>query len=191
MAKCHPFFYTIVMKNPWKKLGSKLVYSNPWISVEEHQVITPAGGESIYGKVHFKNKALAIIPLDQENHTWIVGQFRYTLDEYTWEIPMGGGPVGESLLENAKRELKEETGLTAAKWTEILRLHTSNSVADEESFVFLAEELTLGEPEFEETEDLEIVRLPFSEALEMVKEGKITDAISVAGLLRAATLLDV
>lgn len=177
------------MKNPWKKLDSKLVYSNPWINVEEHQVIMPTGGESIYGKVHFKNKALAIIPLDDDNHTWLVGQFRYTLDEYTWEIPMGGGPVGESLLENAKRELKEETGLTAAKWTEILRLHTSNSVTDEESFVFLAEELTLGDPEFEETEDLEIVRLPFSEALEMAQQGKITDAISVAGLLKAATLL--
>lgn len=178
------------MKNPWKKLGSKLVYSNPWINVEEHQVITPAGGEGIYGKVHFKNKALAIIPLDRDNHTWLVGQFRYTLDEYTWEIPMGGGPIGENLLENAKRELKEETGLMAGKWTEILRLHTSNSVSDEESFVFLAEDLTPGEPEFEETEDLEIVRLPVTKAIEMVKEGKITDAISVAGLLKAAILLD-
>jgi len=176
--------------NPWKTIRKKFIYQNPWIKVEEHDVINPSGNEGIYGQVSFKNKALGIIPIDEEGYTWLVGQYRYTLDEYSWEIPMGGGPIGLDLLESAQRELREETGLSAGKWERIMRIHTSNSVTDEEGFVFLARELTHGETEFEDTEQLNIKRLPFSEALEMVMEGEITDAISVAGLLKAAKLLN-
>jgi ADP-ribose pyrophosphatase len=179
----------ISMENPWKTLKKKLIYSNPWIKLEEHDVITPAGTQSIYGKVLFQNKAVAIIPIDNELNTWLIGQYRYTLDEYSWEIPMGGGPIGTDVLESAQRELKEETGLSAAKWTEIMRVHPSNSVSDEEGFVFLAEDLTSGETEFEDTEKLEILKLPLSEAIEKVMCGEITDAISVAGLLKAGKLL--
>lgn len=177
------------MDNPWKTLKKKLVYSNPWISLEEHDVLTPAGTEGIYGKVLFKNKAVAIIPIDSELNTWLIGQYRYTLDEYSWEIPMGGGPVNTDVLESAQRELKEETGLSAAKWTEIMRIHPSNSVSDEEGFVFLAEDLSYGETEFEDTEKLEIIKLPLSEAIDKVMKGEITDAISVAGLLKAGRML--
>lgn len=177
------------MDNPWKTLKKKLVYSNPWISLEEHDVLTPAGTEGIYGKVLFKNKAVAIIPIDSELNTWLIGQYRYTLDEYSWEIPMGGGPVDTDVLESAQRELKEETGLSAAKWTEIMRIHPSNSVSDEEGFVFLAEDLSYGETEFEDTEKLEIIKLPLSEAIDKVMKGEITDAISVAGLLKAGRML--
>lgn len=176
-------------ENPWKTLSKKPIYENPWIRVEEHQVITPAGKEGIYGKVHFKNRAMAIIPIDYEGYTWLVGQYRYTLDEYSWEIPMGGGPNDLDLLESAKRELKEETGLLANKWTELLKIHTSNSVTDEWGLIYLAEDLTLGETEFEETEQLLIKKLLFQEALEMVMSGQITDSISVAGLLKAARIL--
>lgn len=179
----------ILMDNPWKTLKKKLIYSNPWITLEEHDVITPAGTQSIYGKVLFQNKAVAIIPIDGDLNTWLIGQYRYTLDEYSWEIPMGGGPIGTDILASAKRELKEETGLSAAKWTEIMRIHPSNSVSDEEGFVFMAEDLTPGETEFEDTEKLEIVKLPLSEAIDKVMRGEITDAISVAGLLKAARLL--
>lgn len=178
-------------KNPWTFVAKRAVYDNPWINLEEHQVINPAGNEGIYGKVSFKNKALGIIPVDENGNTWLVGQYRYTLDEYSWEIPMGGGPLEIDMLESAQRELKEETGLTAAKWTNIMRIHTSNSVTDEEGFVFLAEELTQGETEFEETEVLQIKKLPLSAALQMVMEGQITDAISIAGLLKAARILKV
>jgi len=177
------------MNNPWKTLKKKLIYSNPWIKLEEHDVITPAGTEGIYGKVLFQNKAVAIIPVDEEGNTWLIGQFRYTLNEYSWEIPMGGGPLGSSVLKSAQRELKEETGLLANKWTEIMRIHPSNSVSDEEGFVFLAEELTPGRTEFEDTEVLEIQKIPLNEAIEMVMKGEITDAISVAGLLKAGRLL--
>ena len=168
----------------WKKLASKIVYDNPWITVREDQVINPGGSENQSGHVHFKNKAVAIIPLDEEGNTWIVGQDRYTLGTYSWEVPMGGATSDENPLAAAKRELKEETGLTAEKWTEIMHLHTSNSITDEEGFVFVAEELSVGEPEFDETEKLEIRKLPLFEAVEMVEHGKITDAVSVAALLR-------
>ena len=179
------------VKNPWQTLATKAIYKNPWISVREDQVINPKGGKGIYGVVSFKNKALGIIPIDEEMNTWLVGQYRYALNEYSWEIPMGGGLLENDILESAKRELKEETGFTAAKWTKICRLHTSNSVTDEEGFVYLAQELTAGETEFEETEDLKIWKLPFKEAVEMVMRDEITDAISVAGILKAARLLGV
>lgn len=178
-----------MMINPWKKISERKVYDNPWIRVDEHQVITPGQKEGIYGKVSFKNMAIGIVPLDEDLHTWLVGQYRYTLDEYSWEIPMGGGPLEVDALLSAKRELKEETGLMADKWTEIMKIHTSNSVTDEVGFVYLAEELQQGETEFDDTEDLKIWRLPFSEALDLVMKGQITDGISIAAILKTAIIL--
>jgi 8-oxo-dGTP pyrophosphatase MutT (NUDIX family) len=171
-------------KNPWTTLSGEEKYDNRWINVTEYQVINPGGGRGIYGKVHFKNKAIGIIPVDSEGNTWLVGQFRYTLNEFHWEIPEGGAPLTEPPLEAAKRELKEETGLTAKKWSQIARLHTSNSVTDEEGFVFLAEDLEHGENQLEETEaDLKVMKLPLKKAIEMVKQGTITDSMSMIGLL--------
>ena len=175
------------MLNPWTTLSSKNIYDNPWIKVEEHQVINPAGGEGIYGKVHFKNKAIGIIPLDDQLNTWLVGQFRYPLNEWSWEIPEGGGGIDMDIVASAQRELKEETGIEAKKWTPMVRTHLSNSVSDEEGFVFLAEELIYGKPQLEDTEaDLKVWKLPFREALQMVLDGKITDSLSVMGILRVA-----
>lgn len=186
-----PFFYIVHMKpNPWKKKEGKVIFDNPWITVEEDQVINPGGGNSQYGKVLFKNFAIGIIPLDEDINTWLVGQWRYTLDEYTWEIPMGGGPLDVDRLESAKRELKEETGLTATKWTEFLKMHTSNSVTNEVGYAFLAEDLTKGDTAFEETEDLEIRKLPFWEAHAMVLNGQITDSLSMVAILKLGKLLD-
>ncbi len=175
--------------NPWKTLSTRPLYDNPWISVREDQVINPKGGKGIYGVVHFKNKAIGIIPVDEEGYTWLVGQYRYALEEYCWEIPMGGGPLAIDILESARRELQEETGFTAAKWTMIARIHTSNSVTDEEGFVFLAEGLTPGETAPEETEDLVVRKLHLREAVAMVMDNRITDSISVGGILKAARML--
>lgn len=175
--------------NPWQTLSSEVKYHNPWISVREDQVLNPAGGRGIYGVVTMKNKALGIVPIDAEGNTWLVGQYRYPLNEYSWEIPMGGGLVELDILESAQRELKEETGLTARRWTRIARLHTSNSVTDEEGFVFLAEDLEAGDTEPEETEDLRLWKLPLSEAVQMVMDDRITDGVSVAGLLKAEKVL--
>jgi 8-oxo-dGTP pyrophosphatase MutT (NUDIX family) len=167
----------------WKKLSSKKIYDNPWITVVEDQVINPGGGQSQYGVVHFKNKAIAIVPLDNDGNTWLVGQERYTLGSYTWELPMGGAADGEEPIDAARRELKEETGLTASRWSQILRLHVSNSITDEEGFVFVAQTLEEGEPDFDETEDLQIRKLPLADAVAMIGRGEITDAISIAALL--------
>ena len=175
--------------NIWKTLSSRTVYSNRWIELTEHEVINPAGGKGLYGKVHFKNKAIGIIALDNQGNTWLVGQFRYTLQAWSWEIPEGGGPLAEEPLQAAQRELKEETGLTARRWTELLRLHTSNSVTDEEAIIFLAEELEEGQNNPEDTEaDLKVRKLPLKEAIDMAMRGEITDSMSVAALLKLARL---
>lgn len=170
----------------WKKLDSRVVFENPWMQVLEDHVINPGGGENLYGHVHFRNRAVAIIPLDDENYTWLVGQQRYTLGEYSWELPMGGAPLDEEPLAAAKRELKEETGLIARSWTELMRLHMSNSITDESGVAYVARDLEQGETEFEETEDLAIRRLPLPDAIDMCLEGEITDAMSVAALYRLA-----
>lgn len=177
--------------NPWITKEIKKIYQNPWIKLEEHKVINPAGKEGIYGKVHFENLAMGIIPVDTDLNTWLIGQYRYPLHEYSWEIPMGGGLIGIDMLQSAQRELKEETGLIASKWTKIMKIHTSNSVTDEVGWVYLAEDLEQQETEFEETEVLQIKKLPFRQALEMVMQGDITDGISIAGLLKAARILNI
>ena len=171
-------------ENPWKKISAHVKYDNPWINLTEYQVITPAGTEGIYGKVHFKNIAVGVIAIDTENNTYLVGQYRFPLDLYSWEIPEGGCPEGTDWLEAAKRELKEETGFEAGKWTEILQMHVSNSVSDEFAVVYVAEELIAGASEPEETEDLQIIKMPFTQAVQWVIEGKITDSISVAAILK-------
>lgn len=176
------------LHNPWQRLSRKEIYNNPWIIVYEDQVINPRGGQGIYGQVSFKNKAIGIIPIDEDLNTWLVGQYRYTLHEYSWEIPMGGGDARIDPLESARRELKEETGLSAQRWQNIMRIHTSNSVTDEEGFIFLAQDLAQGATEFDETEDLAIKKVRLSEAVNMVMHGKITDAISIAGLLKVARM---
>ena len=175
-------------ENPWKTLSGKLVYENQWIRVDEYDVINPNGGKGIYGKVSFKGKAVATIPIDDEGNTWLVGQYRYTLDEYSWELPMGAVPADETYESGALRELKEETGLTAQKLEFLCKIHTSNSVTDEVGMVYVARELKEGAPEFDDTEDIKIWKLPFAEALNMVLEGKITDSLSVAGILKLARL---
>lgn len=168
----------------WKTLDSRVVYDNAWITLREDRVINPGGGENEYGHVHFKNKAVAIVPLDEDNNTWIVGQDRYTLGEYSWEVPMGGSDADEDPLQTAHRELKEETGLTAASMTPLMRLHTSNSITDEEGFVFIARDLETGDPQFDEMEVLDVRKLPLAEVVAMIERGEITDAISVAAILR-------
>jgi 8-oxo-dGTP pyrophosphatase MutT (NUDIX family) len=174
----------------WKKLSSRTVFENDWMRVLEDHVINPGGGENQYGHVQFKNLAVAIIPVDEEGNTWLVGQDRYTLNSYSWELPMGGAPKEEEPLAAAKRELKEETGLTAERWSELMRLHTSNSITDESAIVFVAEGLTEGDTAFEEAEDLSIRKLALADAVAMVNAGEITDAVSVAALLRYSAIIE-
>ena len=168
--------------NPWKVIESKEVYENPWISVTEFDVINPSGGAGIYGKVHFKNRALGIIAMDNEGQIWLVGQFRFTLDAFSWEIPEGGGPLGTDPLESAKRELREETGLIADNWEKLLEIHLSNSVSDEFGIIYLATGLRQGVSEPEETEKLHIQKISLEDAYNMVLKHQITDSMSIAAV---------
>ncbi len=169
--------------NPWITHQKREVYSNPWISVIESKVTTPTGTPGIYGVVHYKNRAVGVIPIDDQNHTWLVGQYRYPTDTYEWEIPEGGAPCDESLEECAHRELREETGLSAEHLELLIGdLQLSNSVSDERAYFYVARGLTRGEAEPEETEQIRVRRLPLSEAFAMVDRGEIRDAMSVLAL---------
>lgn len=176
-------------ENPWQITSQKNVYDNPWINLTEYQVINPSGNPGIYGKVHFKNLAIGVLPLDDEMNTWLVGQYRFPLDAYSWEMPEGGGLHGIEPLESAKRELLEETGLKASDWSELQRLHLSNSISDELSIIYLARGLQQFEAEPEDTEQLVVKKLPFNEVYQMVCDGKITDSMTVAAVLKVRLLL--
>ncbi len=176
-------------RNSWVTRGKTVKYETPWISVAEHDVINPSGKPSIYGVVSFKNLAIGVLPLDEEHNTWLVGQWRYPLEQYSWEIPEGGGPKGEQPLDAAKRELKEETGLIASEYREICRIHTSNSVSDEYAIIYAAKGLTQSESEPEDSEDLQVRKVTFDEAFNMVMNGEITDSLSVAAILKAKILI--
>jgi len=176
-------------KNPWQILSAKQVYDNKWINLTEYDVINPGGGKGIYGKVHFKNVAIGIVVLDVDLNTWLVGQYRFTLNEYSWEIPEGGGALDTEPLNSAKRELLEETGLIAKEWRPILRMHLSNSVSDEHSITYLARQLEQHTPMPEETEQLVVKKLPFEEAWQMTETGMITDAMSVAAIQKVKWML--
>lgn len=168
-------------RGPWKVRGSRNVYENPWISVREDEVVRPDGEPGIYGVVHYKNSAVGVLPVE-DGHVYLVGQYRYPLGEYSWEIPEGGCPEGEEPLQAARRELKEETGLTAERWEELGEAHLSNSVADERAVWFLATGLVSGEQEPDGTEVVEVRRVPLQEALGMALDGRITDALSILAI---------
>ena len=182
---------TPLAMGPWQRKSREWVYQNPWISVAHDEVITPAGTDGIYGVVHFKSQAIGIVAVDAEHNTWLVGQHRYALDEYSWEIPMGGGPLGADPLLTAQQELQQETGLYGGQWERLFRLHTSNSVTDEQGYVFMASDLKQGPQQLEASEsDLVVKKLPVSAALDMIKGGDITDVISIAALLAVARRLN-
>jgi len=175
--------------NPWQITSQKEIYDNPWINLTEYQVINPSGNPGIYGKIHFKNIAIGILPLDDEMNTYLVGQYRFALGQYSWEMPEGGGPLGIDPIESAKRELLEETGLKAEDWSELVRIHLSNSVSDELSIIYLARNLAQFEAEPEDTEQLIVKKLPFETVYQMVCDGEITDSMTVAAVLKLKLLM--
>ena len=176
-------------ENPWTVIDKNTVYENPWIELIHHNVLNPSGGKGIYGKVHFKNKAIGVIAIDKEQNTYLVGQYRFPINQYSWELPEGGCPIEMDSLQAAKRELLEETGLIAANWLRLGDGFLSNSVSDEYAEYYLATELEQHESEPEDTEQLIVKKLPLKEVFSMVKEGKITDALSLIPLLRLEIML--
>jgi len=172
----------------WKCTSQKTVYDNPWINVSHQEVLRPNGSEGIYGVVHFKSRALGVVAIDADGMIIFVKQSRYTLNEYTYEIPEGGGPFDEDPLDAIKRELEEETGFCARSWQKILTMHTSNSVTDETGYLYLAEDLYSGQQMLEDSEDIEVLRFSMEQALEMIDDGSITDSLTIAGILKVALM---
>ena len=175
--------------NPWKTISEETAYENAWIRVEHHEVLNPAGNPGIYGKVHYKNTAISIVAVDSEGFTYLVGQFRYTLNAYSWEIPEGGGSRLLEPLESAKRELLEEVGIEALDWQLIQELDLSNSATDEVAYTFLARNLTYKKAQPEDSEQLTIKKIPFQSFYEMVEKGEIRDAITVSACYKVKMML--
>jgi 8-oxo-dGTP pyrophosphatase MutT (NUDIX family) len=171
---------------PWRRLARRVAYENPWITVWHDEVVRPDGGPGIYGVVHFPGLAAGVVVLDDDDRVLLVGQHRYTIDAYSWEIPEGGVAPGEDPLTGARRELLEETGLVATNWREICRFHLSNSVTDEAGHLYLATGLRQEDAAPEATEELELRWVSFAEALAMTCDGRITDAMAIMAIQRLA-----
>ncbi|HEX7474055.1 MAG TPA: NUDIX hydrolase [Candidatus Limnocylindrales bacterium] len=172
--------------NPWRRVSRRVAYVNQWLTLWHDDVIRPDGQPGIYGVVHFANVAIGVLAIDDRDHVLLIGQYRYTLDSYSWEIPEGGGGPDESPLDAARRELAEESGFEAATWREVGRVCLSNSVTDETAVIFVATDLTEGAAAPEATEVLQTRWVPFDEALAMTLDGRISDALSILALQREA-----
>ena len=179
----------MIKRGPWTTLKEELRYETPWISVSHHEILDPSGQQGIYGVVHFKNLAIGVVPLDADLNTWIVGQYRYPVRAYSWEIPEGGGKRNIPPQVSAERELREEAGIVALRWTEILRMDLSNSASDEEVVLYVAQGLTFFEPEPDHNEELVLRKLPFAELYAMVTRGEVRDSLTVAAVLRVQLML--
>lgn len=171
---------------PWVRRSRRVAYENAWISVWDDVVVRPDGGPGVYGVVHFANLAAGVVVLDEHDRVLLVGQHRYPLDAWSWEIPEGGVAPAEAPLDGMRRELREETGVEAAEWIELARFHLSNSVSDEAGILYLATIITHGAADPEPTEEIESRWVPFDEALAMTLDSRITDAMSIIGLQRVA-----
>ena len=172
--------------NPWIRRSRATVYENPWIEVLHDEVTRPNGEPGIYGVVHFRSRAVGVVALDADDRVLLVGQYRYTLDRYSWEIPEGGNPLDEDPLDGARRELAEETGYEARSWRELTRFTLSNSVTDEEGVMFVATDLTEGQASPDPTEALQVRWVAFADALDMVASGEIHDVMTQVALLSVA-----
>ncbi|WPZ33643.1 NUDIX hydrolase [Thalassobaculum sp. OXR-137] len=179
---------TPARRGPWIVNATRRVYDNPWIGISEHDVTDPGGNPGLYGVCEVKSVAVGIVPVDAQGHVWLVGQHRFPRDYYSWELPEGGGRLDVPPIDSARRELKEETGLTAGNWLEILHTDFSNAISDEIGVGFLAWDLTVGDADPDPDEKIDIRRLPFAAALEMALAGEIRDAFSQNMLMKVEIL---
>jgi 8-oxo-dGTP pyrophosphatase MutT (NUDIX family) len=177
------------MENPWKINSSKDLYENPWISLTEYKVEDPSGNPGLYTTIKFRNRAVGILPLDKNLNTWIVGQYRFPLNKYSWEIPEGGVLDSEELEKGALRELSEETGINASKLRLISEFNTSNSVTSEEAYIYLAEDLEEGDAHPDPDEQLVVKKIPFSELYQMVLNGEISDSLTIIAVYKVEYLI--
>lgn len=170
---------------PWRINAKRIAFDNPWIKVVDHNVTHPDGSPGEYGVVRFKNIAIGVLPIDAGGRAPLVGQHRFPLDRYSWELPEGGGPLDIDPLESAKRELAEETGLSAAAWAPLSAFDISNSVTDERAICYLAWDLKDGAAAPEPSEALTVKWVSYKDLLEMVMTGEITDSLTIVMTLTA------
>jgi 8-oxo-dGTP pyrophosphatase MutT (NUDIX family) len=179
---------------PWTRLAGREVYENPWIRVREDQVLHPDGSRGIYGTIHYKHTAVGVVAIDSQGRVILVGQHRYPFDLYFWELPEGGCPIAGEGAElpavSAARELREETGFTAARWDYLGPFVLSNSTSNEAGHLYLARDLSPGPAQPDPSERIEVKAVDFREAFRMAMEGEITESITVMGLARARHFLD-
>jgi len=176
--------------NPWTVLDRRIAYDNPWIQVIEHDVLNPAGKPGLYGVVHVKSLAVGVLPLDEDGSTYLVGQFRFPGEYFSWELPEGGGAMEEPGEVSGARELREETGLVARNWHQFLRMDLSNAISDEMAVGLFAWDLEQHPAEPEDEERITVRRVPFGAALEMVMSGEIIDSFAQTMLFKARLLAD-
>lgn len=173
-------------KSPWKRESAQYVYQNPWIKVREDQVLRPDGKPGIYGVVE-TDLAVGVIAVNDQQKITLVGQWRYAINRWSWEIVEGAAYPQESPIEAAKRELREEAGWTAKRYAQLGGdIFLSNSFTDERALVFLAEGLDPVPPEPDPTEQLELRYESLDTCLELMRSGEINDAITLIGLSRYA-----
>ncbi len=175
--------------NPWKTLDTKTVHESPWIKVDHHKVINPGGFDSFYSTIHFKNLAIGVIPIDEDMNTYLVGQFRYPIEEYSWEIPEGGGDRNIDPIESASRELQEETGITAKEYRHLVTSHISNSATDEKAIIFMARNLEFGDANPEDDEELQCKKVSLAQLFKMVESGEITDSLTIMAAQKIELML--
>lgn len=170
---------------PWRSQSTRIVYENPWLALTEHEAVAPTGAPALYAAVRYRNLAIGVLPLHDDGSVTLVGQHRFPLADYSWELPEGGAPMGEDPLDGARRELAEEAGLAASDWRQVLRFQLSNSITDERGFGYVALGLSPTPVAPDPTEVFQIVRRPFAELLDLAVRGRLQDMITVALLLRA------
>ncbi len=171
--------------NPWIVKGMTHAFENDWFRIDEHDVVRPDGKQGYYGVVRIRRLAVGVLPIEVDGSVHMVGQWRFPLGRYSWEMPEGGAEPGEDALECAKRELVEESGLSAGSWTRVLEMDLSNSLTDEQAVIFVATDLRQGQAQPEATEVLQQRWAHFMDVLARVADGRIRDALTVAAVLRA------
>ncbi len=180
-----------VVVGPWARQSRRIVYENPWIQLRHDDVIRPDGSPGIYGVIHYANAAIGVVAVGDDGRLLLVGQHRYPLDRYSWEVPEGGSPLDEDPIEGARRELAEETGYTAGSIRKLFEFTLSNSVSDEVGVMYLATDLVEGVATPEPTEDLAIRWATLDEVLAEIESGEIHDMMTIAGVTRYALELAV
>jgi 8-oxo-dGTP pyrophosphatase MutT (NUDIX family) len=180
-----------VVIGPWTRRARHVAYENPWIQLRHDDVVRPDGSPGIYGVIHFENAAIGVVAVGDDGRLLLVGQHRYPLDRYSWELPEGGSPLDEDPVEGARRELAEETGFTAGSIRKLFAFSLSNSVSDETGVIYLATELVEGTASPEPTEDLDVRWATLDEVLAEIEAGDIHDMMTIAGVYRYALELAV